>query len=111
LFRELGISPKRKKSKAVEALADEANDASDGGDPGILAAAQKIEHHEIACYQSLIAWARALEEEDALGVLEEILEEEELTNDKLTEIADTSVIPDAVTADESANDEEEHETT
>ena len=112
LFREMDISPKRKKCRAIEALVEEANEtAVDEGDVGILAAAQKIEHYEIACYQSLIAWGRALEEDDALGVLEEILEEEELTNDKLTEIADTSVIPDAANADKGEEDEEEQETT
>jgi len=109
LLRELNISPKRAKCRAIEALVDEANDAAsdEGADPAILAAVQKIEHYEIACYNSLIAWARALNEEEAIGVLEEILEEEELTNDKLTEIADTSVIPDAVGQDESEEDEEE----
>jgi ferritin-like metal-binding protein YciE len=112
LFSELSVSPKRKKCKSMEALVEEANDAaSEGGDPAILAAAQKVEHYEIASYQALIAWARAMEEEDVLGVLEEILEEEELTNDKLAEIADTSVIPDAVNADEGEEDEEEQETT
>ena len=111
LFRELDISPKRKKCRAMEALVEEANDISGEGDVGILAAAQRIEHYEIACYQSLIAWARALEEEEALGVLEEILEEEELTNDKLTEIADTTVIPDASNSDKGEEDEEEQEIT
>ena len=111
LFRELDISPKRKKCRAMEALVEEANDIGGEGDVGILAAAQRIEHYEIACYQSLIAWARALEEEEALGVLEEILEEEELTNDKLTEIADTTVIPDASNSDKGEEDEEEQETT
>ena len=111
LFRELDISPKRKKCRAMEALVEEANDTAGEGDVGILAAAQRIEHYEIACYQSLIAWARALEEEEALGVLEEILEEEELTNDKLTEIADTTVIPDASNSDKGEEDEEEQEIT
>lgn len=111
LFRNLDIAPKRKKCRSLEALVEEAADSASEGDPAILVAAQKIEHYEIACYQALIAWARALDEEDALSVLEEILEEEELTNDKLTEIADTSVIPDAVNADEGEEDEEEHETT
>ena len=111
LFRELDISPKRKKCRAMEALVEEANDIGGEGDVGILAAAQRIEHYEIACYQSLIAWARALEEEEALGVLEEILEEEELTNDKLTEIADTTVIPDASNSDKGEEDEEEQEIT
>ena len=109
LLRELAISPKRAKCRPIEALIEDANDvaAEDGADAAILAAAQKIEHYEIACYNSLLAWARALNEEEAIGVLEEILEEEELTNDKLTEIADTSVIPDALGADESEEDEEE----
>ena len=113
LFKELHISPKRKKSKAIDGLLEDAKEApsEEASDPAIVAATQKIEHYEIATYQSLIAWGRALDENDATGVLEEILEEEELTNEKLTEIADTSVIPDAAGDGESETDEEEEETT
>jgi ferritin-like metal-binding protein YciE len=104
--------PKKKKCKAIEALIEEGRElaSEEAGDAAIVCAAQKIEHFEIACYQALTAWARALAEDDAAGVLEDILEEEELTNEKLAEIADTTIIPDAVRADE-ADEEEEHETT
>ena len=108
LFQELDISPKRGKCRPIETLVQEAAETASesGSDAALLAAAQKIEHYEIATYQALIAWARALGEEEALSVLEEILDEEELTNEKLTEIADSSVIPDAV-GEEHAEDEEE----
>ena len=113
LFEALHVSAKRKKCKALEALMDEGKELAEdeAGDVALVCAAQKVEHYEIASYQSLIAWARALQEDDALGALEEILEEEELTNDKLMEIADTILLPDAVRNEESEADEEEEETT
>lgn len=114
LFGDLHLTPKKKKCKAIEAILEEGRELAteEAGDAAVLCAAQKIEHFEMACYQTLVAWARALDEDKAVGVLEDIFEEEELTNEKLTEIADTSVIPDALRADEAeVDEEEEHETT
>jgi len=60
-------------------------------DAGLLAAAQAVEHYEISRYGTMIAWAEELGLEDAVSLLEETLEEEEATDEALTEIAKTAI--------------------
>jgi ferritin-like metal-binding protein YciE len=45
-------------------------------DAALIAAAQAVEHYEIARYGALISWARALGRDDCAAILEENLEEE-----------------------------------
>jgi ferritin-like metal-binding protein YciE len=59
-------------------------------DAAIIAAAQKIEHYEIATYGTLRAWADQLEETDAAESLDGILSEETATDERLTAIAETA---------------------
>ena len=60
-------------------------------DAAALAAAQAVEHYEIARYGTLIAWARQLGRSDCASVLEPTLAEEKATDLKLTEIAEARV--------------------
>jgi ferritin-like metal-binding protein YciE len=60
-------------------------------DAGLLAAAQAVEHYEISRYGTLIAWAEELGLDDAAELLEATLEEEEATDEALTEIAKTAI--------------------
>jgi ferritin-like metal-binding protein YciE len=60
-------------------------------DAGLLAAAQAVEHYEISRYGTLRTWAEELGLEDAAGLLEETLDEEEATDRALTKIAETAV--------------------
>ncbi len=60
-------------------------------DAGLLAAAQAVEHYEISRYGMMIAWAEELGLDDAVSLLEETLEEEEATDEALTEIAKTAI--------------------
>jgi ferritin-like metal-binding protein YciE len=60
-------------------------------DAAALAAAQAVEHYEIARYGTLIAWARQLGRSDCAGVLEPTLNEEKAADKKLTAIADARV--------------------
>ena len=60
-------------------------------DAGLLAAAQAVEHYEISRYGTLIAWAEELGLDEAVSLLEETLEEEEATDEALTEIAKTAI--------------------
>jgi ferritin-like metal-binding protein YciE len=60
-------------------------------DAAALAAAQAVEHYEIARYGTLIAWARQLGRSDCAGVLEPTLNEEKAADRKLTMIADARV--------------------
>ena len=67
-------------------------------DAGLLAAAQAVEHYEISRYGTMRTWAEELGLDDAASLLQETLEEEEATDDALTEIAKTAVNQEAEAA-------------
>lgn len=79
--------------KAMDGLATEGSDTiKDVKDPAVrdialIAAAQQIEHHEIAVYGTLKNWARVLGLSDDIQVLESIEKDEILTDNLLTQIA------------------------
>jgi ferritin-like metal-binding protein YciE len=60
-------------------------------DAAMIAAAQAVEHYEIARYGSLIAWARQLGLDDCAKILGETLQEEKAADRKLTEVAESEV--------------------
>jgi ferritin-like metal-binding protein YciE len=60
-------------------------------DAALIAAAQAVEHYEIARYGTLIAWAKELGRTDCASVLHENLEEEKAADQKLTKIAESEV--------------------
>jgi ferritin-like metal-binding protein YciE len=97
VFEILGVAARGKKCEAMEGLIAEGaslleEDAdSDVMDAGIIAAAQKVEHYEIASYGTLCTWARQLGMEDAADLLGETLEEEKQTDLKLTELAESEI--------------------
>ncbi|MDE1186180.1 MAG: ferritin-like domain-containing protein [Pantoea sp.] len=84
----------RMKCHALEGLAEEAQEiiesvvAGPVRDAGLIGAAQKVEHYEIATYGTLIAMAKKLGLNKAATLLAETLEEEKSTDVKLTEIAE-----------------------
>lgn len=59
-------------------------------DAGLISSAQAVEHYEIARYGTLIAWAKQLGIKDAVPLLQATLAEEEATDKKLTQIAESS---------------------
>jgi len=67
-------------------------------DAGLLAAAQAVEHYEISRYGTLRTWAEELGHTDAASLLQETLDEEEATDQALTEIAKTAVNQEAEAA-------------
>ena len=67
-------------------------------DAGLLAAAQAVEHYEISRYGTLRTWADELGLDEAVSLLQETLEEEEMTDDALTEIAESVVNQEAEAA-------------
>ena len=67
-------------------------------DAGLLAAAQAVEHYEISRYGTLRTWAEELGHTDAASLLQETLNEEEATDQALTEIAKTAVNQEAEAA-------------
>jgi ferritin-like metal-binding protein YciE len=60
-------------------------------DAGLLSAAQSVEHYEIARYGTLKRLAKQLGLEEAVGLLEETLEEEKNTDQALTELAEATI--------------------
>jgi ferritin-like metal-binding protein YciE len=60
-------------------------------DVGIISAAQKVEHYEIATYGTLVQLAKTMGMEEAAGILAETLEEEKKTDKVLTEIAENNI--------------------
>jgi ferritin-like metal-binding protein YciE len=115
VFRLLGARPEGKKCDAMEGLTKEAEkmiEATAEGtmtrDAGLIIAAQKIEHYEIATYGSLVQIALTLDQDEAADLLEQTLWEEEDTDLLLTDIAETSVNP---LADEEEEEDAEESST
>lgn len=88
-----GVKIKRMKCHALEGLVEEAQEIIDSveagpvRDAGLIGAAQKVEHYEIATYGTLSALATKLGYTEAAQLLNETLQEEKDTDDKLTTIA------------------------
>lgn len=96
VFKSLSLKPKAEKCDAIEGLLKEADglleEASGTAlNAGLLAAAQAVEHYEIARYGSLREWAKTLGHDQAHKLLSEILDQEKAANNKLTNIAVESV--------------------
>jgi ferritin-like metal-binding protein YciE len=93
VFQVFGERAKGKKCKAMKGLIAEGEDLidEDEGDAALICAAQKVEHYEIASYGSLKAWAQQLDQQDAARLLEQTLNEEKATDDKLTQVAENVV--------------------
>ena len=72
-------------------------------DAAIIAGGQRAEHYEIAAYGTLIAWAKQLNLDDAVNLLQQTLDEEKAADKKLTEIAEGVVNQAAAAGDTSQN--------
>jgi ferritin-like metal-binding protein YciE len=105
VFELIGARPGRMKCKAMEGLVEEGNELmeedidSDVLDAGLIAAAQKIEHYEIASYGTARVYSEQLGEEAVTDLLSEILEEEKRTDELLTDLALSSINLDAENAE------------
>ncbi len=64
-------------------------------DAAIIAAAQKVEHYEMASYGTVRTWARLCGEEEAADLLQETLDEEGEADKRLTDLAESFVNPEA----------------
>ncbi|HKR38527.1 MAG TPA: ferritin-like domain-containing protein [Paraburkholderia sp.] len=97
-----GIKLKRIKCVAMEGLVEEGQEQIDEIEKGpvldtaLIAAAQKVEHYEIAAYGSLIALAKQLDELPAAKLLSETLKEEKNTDEKLSLLAEEKVAAEAL---------------
>jgi ferritin-like metal-binding protein YciE len=95
IFKELGEKPTGKKCKGMEGLVEEGSEMIKEGelegealDAGLISAAQRVEHYEIAAYGSVRTYAGLLGEDRALTLLNETLKEEKETDQKLTKLAE-----------------------
>ena len=97
IFTELGVKSGGAKCKGMEGLlkeGDEMVDMTDAGlvrDAGLISAAQRVEHYEMAGYGSARTFAQLLGRTEAADLLEETLDEEKETDERLTEIAESMV--------------------
>jgi ferritin-like metal-binding protein YciE len=97
IFTDLEGSPRGKKCVGMEGLIEEGSELMKEDaepevmDAGLIAAAQKVEHYEIASYGTARAWAQRLGYNDAARLLQQTLEEESMANEKLTRIAESHV--------------------
>jgi ferritin-like metal-binding protein YciE len=112
VFSTLGVKAQAKKCAAMEGLikeGEEIMEETEEGmvrDAGIIAAAQKVEHYEIATYGTLCAFAKILEETEAGELLMETLNEEKEADSTLSEVAESSINIQAAEADEEEDEEE-----
>ena len=99
VFESLGKPAKAKTCKAMQGLLEEAKeimeeDADDAVlDAGIIAAAQKVEHYEIASYGTVRTWARLVGADEAAELLQETLDEEGEADKRLSALAESLVNP------------------
>ncbi len=97
VFESIGEKAVTKKCEAMDGLlmeAEEIMEETEEGvvrDAGIISAAQKVEHYEIASYGTLVSFANTLGESEAAKLLGETLNEEKEADLTLTDIAVSSI--------------------
>jgi ferritin-like metal-binding protein YciE len=93
IFKALDEKPTGKKCKGMEGLIAEGQEMmgedfeDDVMDAALISAAQRVEHYEIAAYGTVRTYAELLGEDEAVQLLEQTLEEEKETDQKLTDLA------------------------
>jgi ferritin-like metal-binding protein YciE len=108
IFERLDETPKGKTCQAMKGLVEEGSEilGEDGEesvlDAGIIAAAQKVEHYEIASYGTVRTFAQLLGEDEAAELLQETLDEEGEADKLLTQLAQEIVNPEALLEDAEA---------
>jgi ferritin-like metal-binding protein YciE len=102
IFGRMDESPKGKTCYAMKGLVEEGSEilGEDGEDSvldaAIIAAAQKVEHYEIASYGTVRTFADLLNQDEASQLLQETLNEESQANEKLNSLAEDIVNPEAL---------------
>jgi ferritin-like metal-binding protein YciE len=114
IFTQLDLRPRGKHCAGLAGIIEEGTEVMDEVEEpalnaALVAAAQRVEHYEIAAYGSLIAFARQLGHDDAVELLEETLNEEKETDQKLTELAESMLNAQAAQGGDDQDEEEEEE--
>jgi ferritin-like metal-binding protein YciE len=95
VFASIGVEPNNKGNDIVDEMMSAAKDSASNieesslRDAALIANGNLVEHYEIALYGSLVAFARSLGLQGAVGPLEETLNEEKKADAKLTQIGET----------------------
>jgi ferritin-like metal-binding protein YciE len=106
IFEALGEKATGKTCKAMQGLIEEGSEMLEEEgeesviDAGLIGAAQRVEHYEIAAYGTLRGFAELLGEEEAVELLQQTLDEEGETDKLLTDLAEDIVNPEALSEDE-----------
>lgn len=101
VFDRLGTKPQEKLCKGMRGLIEEgdeilAQDAQpDVRDAALIGAAQKVEHYEISAYGTARTFAETIGNDDVADMLQETLDEEAATDEKLTRLAEGHINPSA----------------
>jgi ferritin-like metal-binding protein YciE len=110
IFEALGEKPTGKKCKGMQGLVAEGKEMMEEDlegealDAGLISAAQRVEHYEIAAYGCVRNYANILGEDEAVSLLEQTLEEEKQTDKKLTQLAETINVEAAGEGEESGEE-------
>jgi ferritin-like metal-binding protein YciE len=97
VFEALDVSSRGPKCEGMAGLIEEGSTIMEEKaepavmDAALIAAAQKVEHYEIATYGTLVTWARQLGEDKLADILHQTLDEEKETDVKLTELAESEI--------------------
>jgi ferritin-like metal-binding protein YciE len=97
IFDKLGAKATGKKCKAMEGLIEEGKEAMgedaepDVMDASLIAAAQRVEHYEIAGYGTVRTYAEILGDDESAQLLQQTLDEEGQTDKLLTQLAESSI--------------------
>jgi len=97
VFEMLGKSSRGKKCKGMEGLLEEGKEMMQEDmepevmDAALIAAAQRVEHYEIAGYGTVRTYAQILGEDKHVKLLQQTLDEEGNTDKKLTQLAESSI--------------------
>ena len=97
VFELIGKPARGKTCPAIDGIIEEGEEAlqafanSPALDASLIAAAQAVEHYEIARYGTLHRWAQVMGMKDAAKLLDQTLQEEGMTDESLTQLADGSI--------------------
>lgn len=115
IFETMGEKPSGKKCAGMVGLIEEGDEMMDEDfedgvkDAALISAAQRVEHYEIATYGCVKTWAGLLGETQAQRLLEQTLQEEKETDEKLTELAEQINLEATNKSSEGSEEEEDSE--
>jgi len=110
VFEAFGEKPKAKPCKAMQGIIEEGKEMmeevgdDDVMDATLIGSAQKVEHYEIASYGTLRTYAQLLGNDEAARLLQETLDEEKETDQKLTALAENGINVEAMEPGEQGED-------